>query len=505
MKNRGGLISQGTKISGENISSDPTAAGLHKKDGRRLERTPRVLVAIASFGGKNLRFLEKIIAGYRNMAMDVDLVVQSDGPKNLHDSVKVGVGLPSRNPHSLPFAHKRVFADNVDRYDLFIYTEDDIEITEQNIRLFMEVNMNLESDEIAGFLRYEVGDDEQISLPDVHGQFHWKPESVGRRGSEIVAQFTNEHAGFYILTRAQLQRAIASGGFLREPYEGRYSMLETGATDPYTSCGFRKVICISRLDQFLIHHMPNRYAGVLGVPLESFNEQIQTLVDICHNIHPASTLCDVESRLLHNAWSKEHYEKPCDEILAMVPDDAKTVLSIGCGSGAIEAKLQKRGTEVTALPLDSVIGAVAARRGVEMIYGTLTEGLEILKGRRFGCVTMTNLLHLLADPWSVLEECAKFVRKGGTMVIAGPNFYSIPVLVRRAVRLSDYAKLRSFAESGIHAFRIASLIRQMKRAGLDLCAVRWFDSTPPCNLIGLRRRCGRFMAKDWVVRAERAV
>ena len=138
----------------------------------------------------------------------------------------------------------------------------------------------------------------------------------------------------------------------------------------------------------------------------------------------------------------------------MVPEETKTVLSVGCGWGAVEGALKERGCKVTALPLDSVIGAMAARRGIEVIYGTLDEGMGILRGRKFDCVLMTNLLHLLPNPWSVLEECTKFVREGGTLVIAGPNFNSIPVLMRRTLGSNDYAKLRSFAESGIHAFGI---------------------------------------------------
>ena len=53
-------------------------------------------------------------------------------------------------------------------------------------------------------------------------------------------------------------------------------MLETAATDPYTSCGLRKMICISHLEQFLIHHMSNRYSGQMGLLLSPFEEQLET-------------------------------------------------------------------------------------------------------------------------------------------------------------------------------------------------------------------------------------
>ena len=96
-------------------------------DDRRL----RVLVAICSYGEKNLQFLKQIIQTYQRMPMAVDIVVLSEAPKDLGLNVKVVVGLPSKDPWSLPFGHKGIFAENVERYDLFIYSEDDIQISER--------------------------------------------------------------------------------------------------------------------------------------------------------------------------------------------------------------------------------------------------------------------------------------------------------------------------------------------------------------------------------------
>jgi 2-polyprenyl-3-methyl-5-hydroxy-6-metoxy-1,4-benzoquinol methylase len=467
------------------------------------ERKLRLLVAIASYGEKNIGFLKRIVQTYRSLAKEVDLVVLSDAPKDLGAGVKVVVGLPSRNPWSLPFAHKAIFAQSVDRYDLFIYSEDDIDVTEANIQAFLSATPQLETEEIAGYLRYEIGPRETIFLPDVHDSFHWKPESVRRRGAYTIAEFTNEHAGFYILTQAQLRRAIASGGFLQSPYEGRYGLPETAATDPYTSCGFRKVICISALDDFLIHHMSNRYAGQVGLPLTSFKEQFQTLMDICDGTHPASTLCKAESKFLHCKWSKNHYENPSEEVLSLVPADAKTILSIGCGWGATENRLKQRGAEVTALPLDSVIGAAAARLGIEVIYGTLEGCLTNLEGRRFDCVLISNLLHLQPNPIEVLQRCSQFVREGGTVVVSNPNFGRIPVMLRRALGMADFKKLRSFSLGGVNPYGMNFMKRQLKHLGFRTVAVQWFDHIPSRNLVAVRRCLGRFMAGDWILKAQR--
>jgi 2-polyprenyl-3-methyl-5-hydroxy-6-metoxy-1,4-benzoquinol methylase len=473
-------------------------------DSEKMERRLRLLVAIASHGNKNLEFLKKLIQRYQGMSMNVDVVVFSEVHKDLPLNVKVIVGLPSKNPWSLPFAHKAYFAQNCDKYDLFIYSEDDMEVTEENIQAFLRVVPQLKPDEIAGYLRYERDSSGARSLPDAHGTFHWKAESVRRRGTETIAEFTNEHAGFYILTQGQLREAIASGGFLRGPCEGRYGMLETAATDPYTRCGFRKVICISALEDFLIHHMPNRYVGQLGTLLFAFKEQINTLMEICDDKHPGSSLCEVESKLRRSRWSKSYDEEPSEELLKMVPADGKTILSIGCGRGAIEMSLKQRGVTVTAIPLDSVIGASAARLGIEVVYGTWNECLTILDGRKFDCVLMPNLLHLLPNPRTVLEQCSRFVRKGGTFVIGDPNFGRLPIFIKRIFGTGDYGKLRSFSESGINMCAPKTFKKHIERQGLRVEPIKWIhQACPRRELSCIWSRLGRITAKDWIIRAQR--
>jgi SAM-dependent methyltransferase len=462
------------------------------------------LVAIACFGEKNLGFLKQVIRNYQDMRMAVDVVVFSDKPKDLGQGVKVIVGLPSENPWSLPFVHKAYFAQNVDRYDLFIYSEDDMVATEKNIRAFLDITPQLEPDEIAGFLRYEQSESGDWSLPEVHGPFCWKPESVNRRGNHTIAQFSNEHAAFYLLTRNQLRRAIASGGFLRGPCEGRYDMLCTVATDPYTNCGLRKVICISALEDFLIHHLPNRYVGQLGMPLSSFKEQVQTLTDISKGAHPISNLCETESRLQQGKWSKSYYEKPRNEVLEMVPRDARTILSIGCGSGATEDNLKQHGAKITVFPLDSVIGAAGARLGFEVIYGTMEECFNRLGERNFDCVLITDLLHLLPNPWQVLDQCCRFAGEAGTLVISGPNFRSLRILSKRVMNTGDYRKLSSFAQSGVQTLTAGAITRHLASAGWDVVAMRSFNRTPPRKMVSLRRRLGRLVAENWVLSARRS-
>jgi 2-polyprenyl-3-methyl-5-hydroxy-6-metoxy-1,4-benzoquinol methylase len=464
----------------------------------------RLLVVIASYGEKNLDCLKNIIRTYRSMALEVDVIVLSNAGKDLGPGIKVVVGLPAKNPWSLPFGHKKIFADNADAYDLFIYSEDDMAVTERNIQAFLELTPRLAPDEIAGYLRYEVGPSGHWTLPEAHGPSHWKPESIQQRGSITVAEFSNEHAAFYLINRAQLKKSIASGGFLRAPCEGVYDMLCTAATDPYTICGFRKVICISSLEDFLIHHMTNRYAGQLGLTLDRVREQIQILQKISAKAHPASTLCEAESKFFHKRWSKSYDETPSHELLGMVPNGAATILSVGCGWGAAESEFKRRGAVVTALPLDSVVGAAVAQAGIEVIYGSFEQCLASLGDRKFDCVLLTDLLHLNSSPGDMLEACANLVGAGGTLVLGGPNFDFLKVLLKRLLRMGEFGQLSDYSKSGISLCGPGSLKSHFRKSNLRVDKVDWFNpSIAGGNGKAAEPKPGRFTARNWILRARR--
>ena len=410
----------------------------------------KILVGIASYGTKNDRFLRQLIAEYRGMDHRVDLVVFSNIKNELGPGVELVVGLPARNPWSLPFAHKKVFAERADKYDLFIYSEDDVLITQHNIETFLRATQVLPSNEIAGFLRTEVGSDGQRYFADVHSHFHWDPESVCRRGDYICAYFSNEHSACYVLTQKQLKHAIASGGFLTGPYEDKYDLLVTAATDPYTKCGMRKMICISHLDDFVVPHLPNKYVGRMGLEESELCRQVAALLAIGRGERTAFQLLNVETRVRHQRWSK-HYDESCNrDVLLLVPDKARKVLSLGCGQGLTEQALIERGVHVVGVPLDSVIANCSDAKGVKVVLGNLNTVAHHLDGERFDCILLLNILHLLPDPVFTLASFTRLLTPDGKIVIGSPNFSYLPYIWRRVRRDPQFKNLGSYEASGLH-------------------------------------------------------
>jgi 2-polyprenyl-3-methyl-5-hydroxy-6-metoxy-1,4-benzoquinol methylase len=439
----------------------------------------KILVVLASYGHANDRYLARVLEEYRSMRHKIDVVVVSNGPKDLPgvdlsgldlSGIEVVIGLPSKNPYSLPFAHKKVMAERADRYDLFIYSEDDILITERNIAAFLDATKVLRTDEIAGFVHAEADTDGNLYFDPPHASFHWQPDSVTKRGDYTFAYYTNEHAASFLLTQQQLKQAIASGGFLVEPHEGRFELRETAATDPYTQCGLRKLIGISHLEQFTVRHLPANKLSIRPYRAQAeFERQIDVLLSPGRSDQSPELLFEPETKVFHRKWSKDYYEPANLGVLSRIPQHAKTVLSIGCGWGATEAALVERGMRVVGVPMDPVIAACAETKGVEMVYGDFAAASTKLQEQdeQFDCLLLLNVLHLVSDPVSVLSSFSRLLAPGGTIAITVPNFAQITTVWRRLRGWKPYAQLGDYRATGIHVTTPRVVRYWLRRSGLS--------------------------------------
>jgi 2-polyprenyl-3-methyl-5-hydroxy-6-metoxy-1,4-benzoquinol methylase len=453
-----------------------------EKNGRKAPLS--VLVALASYGTSNDLYLERLIREYRSMPFDIEIIVISNIDKKSALGVECLVGLPNKNPWSLPFAHKKLFMERADEYDLFIYSEDDILITEGNLRALLDVNAALQHDEIAGFLRIEKGANGEENYPDIHAYFHWDPTSVRCRGRYTLAHFTNEHAACYVLTKAQLKKAIDSGGFLVDPHEEKYDLLCTAATDPYTQCGLKKLIPFSHLDEFTVHHLSNKYVGKVGITVSELKDQLEELLRIADSQKMPAPLFNTETNLPRAMYSKDYYEPVNDDVISAVPKTARNVLSIGSGWGATERKLFERGLRVVAMPLDPVISRSAATSGIELVHGNFDSAAAALRDQRFDCVLCLNVLHLADKPEEVLSWLDNFLSVGSTIIIQSPNMISLRAIRRALFNLTRTPFWRDFKSAGTHFTSIRTVRNWCTESGFEVVRTTGVFERPEDGTLG---------------------
>jgi 2-polyprenyl-3-methyl-5-hydroxy-6-metoxy-1,4-benzoquinol methylase len=444
----------------------------------------KILVMIVNWGTANDQYLARLIQEYQSMSFDVHVVVMSNVQKPVDPGTELFlIDLKGKDPRSMPFSHKRIFADRLNEYDLFIYSEDDTLINESNIRAFLSACDVLQENEIPGFFRYERGSDGDVNYPEVHGPFHWDCQSVRSRGGHLFAAFTNEHAACYAITRRQLERAIASGGFLVEPHRETYDAICTAGTDPYTQCKFEKVIGISPLDDFLVHHLSNRYVrSTLGVSDLELRSQVEALLQIGRNGWRPTPLFSTKSKLLTWRFSKDCYELPQLEVVKAIPDGVRNVLSIGCGSGTTEVALKEKGFRVTAVPADPVITTSAKAKGVEIVDGDLITARKKLDGEQFDCLLFIDVLHLMQDPSAAVCTFVPLLRAGGTVIARVPRVSRLTTAIRSIRGDQQIGEMGSYKRTGVHFTSSRMVRRWLESAGLRIESIA---NQMPCSSGGI--------------------
>ncbi len=226
----------------------------------------KVLVCISNYGSDQIQYLYEVLHQYYKMKeFEFDVVLQTTEQIDLRPfsgkRIFVEVFLPAIG-RGLAYQHRKVMIHLRNRYDLFIYTENDMLITEENLLAFCRETEKLPSQFICGFLRYERNranlDDKELYLIDCHPVAGVKEATFNIHGERYIS-IVNKHQGCFVVTRPQLEIAIKSGGFDSPPPPSMYGLLESAASDVYLRCGLIKLISVAEIDHLIVRHLSDKY------------------------------------------------------------------------------------------------------------------------------------------------------------------------------------------------------------------------------------------------------
>lgn len=440
-------------------------------------RKMKILVAIANYGLKNVEYAKLLIHEFRSMPFVIDIFILSESPKDYGLDVTVLVGLPSKDPWSLPFGHKKLFAENVDRYDVFIYTEDDVLIKMENILAFLRATDKIGGALLPGFIRYECYPNGKKNYPDIFGPHHWIPDSVEKSGGYVFAKLSNEHSACYILTQTQLRNALASGGFLVPPHSGRYDLICSAGNDPYTQCGFERIICLSHLQEFELHHISNAYLSRVGLDEDGHQLQIEALMEILDRKRSSEELFLTQKPLATSWWDRNYYEPCRDDILRLIPSNAKEILSVGCGWGATETYLINKGLHVMAIPIDSVVGKLAESKGISVCLPDFKQAFEALGDRRFDAIVFSEVAQHLSHPIDIITKLGDLLKADGVLVGSVPNLGFTRRLSRRLFAKNRNTALINddFHKTALNLTSASTIKKWLRTSRLEPLVMRYED------------------------------
>lgn len=189
------------------------------------------------------------------------------------------------------------------------------------------------------------------------------------------------------------------------------------------------------------------------------------------------------SDLGYDAKTKNYYANARPEMVAFVPDAARTLLEVGCGGADFAALLKSQRTiHVTAIEAFPAAAQVAAARVDRLLAGSLEDSLRELEGQRFDCIVMNDVLEHLIDPWAALRGLAGVMSAGGALVTSIPNVRYMPVFKEyllegqwryRQDGVMDQTHLRFFTARSMRDLFESSGYRLTQQVGINATSFPW--------------------------------
>ena len=204
-----------------------------------------------------------------------------------------------------------------------------------------------------------------------------------------------------------------------------------------------------------------------------------------------------------------YYAGANQNLLAMLPEDATTILDVGCAAGGLGQAIKAARPGAVVHGIDRAPEALAeAAKHLDHVQSVDLDGeLPTLEGR-YDAIVCGDVLEHLIDPWSVLRWLGQHLAEGGAVVASIPN-----VRYYKVVRDLVFKGRFTYRDSGIldathlRFFTLREMRTLFGRAGLEVeqhravlggsnALIRVLDALSFGRLEGLR-------AKQYVLRGRR--
>jgi len=165
---------------------------------------------------------------------------------------------------------------------------------------------------------------------------------------------------------------------------------------------------------------------------------------------------------------------PNPDLLSRIPLASRTVLDVGCRTGALGAAFRRLNPTARLLGIDKDITAAqqAALHLDDVVAGDVEEDampFELSAG--LDCIVYGDVLEHLRDPWDVLRRHAKALAPEGTMLICVPNVEHWSFVARLLKGDWSYEPDGLLDEGHLRWFTLESMRKGLSAIGLFPCDV----------------------------------
>lgn len=173
----------------------------------------------------------------------------------------------------------------------------------------------------------------------------------------------------------------------------------------------------------------------------------------------------------YDTKSEAYFSRARHDILPLLPAYSERVLELGCGNGATLFWLKElqRAKFTHGLELFEPMANEAKHWVDEVRVGNAEQLLPTYAAAQYDLVLCLDVLEHLVDPWQVVDECARLLRPGGTIIASIPNMRTAVVLWKLLVKGEfEYANEGIMDRTHLRWFTRKSAVALLQRPGLHV-------------------------------------
>ena len=162
-----------------------------------------------------------------------------------------------------------------------------------------------------------------------------------------------------------------------------------------------------------------------------------------------------------------YYSSTREDLLTLVPANARRVLDVGCGAGQLGRGLKEQcAREVVGIELDRSAAQIAA--GVlDRVICTAVESIPVKElDPPYDCIIFGDVLEHLVDPWATLSRLATILTSDGSIVASLPNVAHWSVIAGLLKGRWEYQDRGVLDRTHLRFFTRRSIVDLFAQAGL---------------------------------------
>ncbi len=169
----------------------------------------------------------------------------------------------------------------------------------------------------------------------------------------------------------------------------------------------------------------------------------------------------------------EYFNYPRKEIIEFIPSNCKTLLDVGCSSGAFGSLVKETfGAEVWGVDPSSCVSTITHQVLDHFINNYFSDDLPLPK-KHFDVITFNDSLEHFPDPVPPLETCRSLLKPGGVIVASLPNVRHIDNLRHLLFEMDwKYEDMGIRDRTHLRFFTKKSIERTFEETGYQVLSIK---------------------------------